>query len=235
MSVAYKCEEWDNYAESFLSVMPSVMLILNKSVAAMAKGNVCDFGCGAAKIAPFVLDNTAVTSYTGVDYSVEMVNLARWHLRQFPEKPSEVFHSKIESLDPDDYDLEVIPGQLEHVEGCLYDFGLSINSYYAWDEPVKSFKSIYKLLKPQADFVLVSPNPELNMASLLRDAKRELVFHPHFATFCEKNMALVGNEKALFVEMDVMVEQVREAGFKVLETHQKFYDGGLNYLHLNKS
>lgn len=50
-------------SRAFLAIMPSMMLELNKAVAALAKGNVFDFGCGAAKIAPFILERHEVSSY----------------------------------------------------------------------------------------------------------------------------------------------------------------------------
>ncbi len=234
MNTAYKKEIWDQYAQPFISVMPSQMLELNTAVATLATGNVCDFGCGAGKIAPFILDNPNVTSYTGIDYSLEMVKQARWHLKQFPQKKSEIIHAKIECIDTEAYDIEIISGITNSIESPGYDFGLSINSYYTWDNSNAVLETIYNALNPNASFVLVTPNKQLDMVSLLEKAKRELVAHPYFKTFKEQNMALVGNEKALFVDMDKLVEQVRKIGFKVTQVHQVFYDGGLNFLHLKK-
>ncbi len=234
MNTAYKKETWDQYAQPFISVMPSQMLELNTTVAALATGNVCDFGCGAGKIAPFILDNPSVTSYTGIDYSLEMVKQARWHVEQFPQKNSEIIHAKIEFIDTGVYDFEVISGITNTVESICYDFGLSINSYYTWDNPNAVLETIYNALNLNASFILVTPNKQLDMANLLEKAKRELVAHPYFKTFKEQNMALVGNEKALFVDMDELVEQVRNIGFKVTQAHQAFYEGGLNFLHLKK-
>lgn len=233
MSVAYEKQVWDEYARAFLAVMPSQMLKLNEAVAAVAKGNVCDFGCGAAKIAPFILHNEAVSSYSGIDYSLDMVKQARWHLKQFPDKPSEIIHGKIEFIDTGAYELEIVHGQSQIID-LSYDFGLSINSYYTWDDPHAVLESIYNALSPQAEFVLVTPNPRLDMASLLQKAERELIANPYFASFKEQNMALAGNEKALFVEMSVIIEQACEVGFKVVEANTEFYEGGLNYLHFVK-
>lgn len=234
MNTAYKIETWDQYAQSFLSVMPSPMLELNTSVASFATGKVCDFGCGAGKVAPFVLNNSKVDSYTGIDYSSEMVKLARWHLEQFPDKPSEIIHGKIEFIDTGAYDFEIVSGVTKTVENTSYDFGLSINSYYTWDNSHSVLKTIYNTLNPSAHFILVTPNKQLDMADLLADAKKELVANPYFESFKQQNMALVGNEKALFIDMDELVGQVRDIGFKVVETHQAFYQGGLNFLHLKK-
>ena len=233
-NTAYQKEVWDQYARAFLAVMPSKMLELNKAVAELATGDVCDFGCGAAKIAPFVLDQPTVTSYTGIDYSLDMVEQARWHLEQFPEKPSEVIHGRIEFIESGAYDIEIVSGKTATISGLAYDFGLSINSYYTWDKPDTVLRSIYNSLKTNAHFVLVTPNPQVDMENLLKEAKKELIANPYFESFKEQNMAIAGNEKALFVEMNELIMQVQKAGFKVIEAKQNFYDNGLNFLHLVK-
>lgn len=233
-NTAYKKEVWDDYARAFLAVMPSKMLALNKAVAELATGNVCDFGCGAAKIAPFILDQHEVSSYTGIDYSMAMVEQARWHLEQFPDKPSMVIHGKIEFIDTGAYDVEIVSGKTEIASDEAYDFGLSINSYYTWDDPKTVLQSIYNSLKADAHFVLVTPNPEVDMAHLLKEAKKELVANPYFESFKEQNMVIAGNEKALFVEMNALIIQVQKIGFKVIEAKQCFYNDGLNFLYLAK-
>lgn len=229
---AYKKEVWDQYSRAFLALMPSVMLELNQAVANLSTGNVCDFGCGAAKIAPFVLDQVEVTSYTGIDYSRSMVELARWHVEQFPEKPSEIIHGKIEYIDTGAYDVEIIPGKTATISGVSYDFGLSINSYYTWDNPDVVLKSIFNTLKSGARFVLVTPNPTIDMRTILEEVRKEQVANPYFEAFREQNMAIAGNEKALFIEMDDLIKQVQSAGFKVIEATQSFYNKGLNFLYL---
>ena len=223
-NTAYKKEVWDEYANAFLAVMPSMMLRLNKAVSKLAKGDVCDFGCGAAKVAPFILDRQEVTSYTGIDYSLNMVKLARWHVEQFPQKPSKIIHGKIEASSE----------RAATLAESAYDFGLSINSYYTWDNPRAVLKIIYNALSSSAHFVLVTPNPTMNMAKILEEVKKEQVANPYFKSFVEKNMALAGNEKALFIEMNDLILQVQQAGFKVLEAKQSFYNNGLNFLHLKK-
>lgn len=233
-NTAYKKEVWDDYAHAFLSIMPSMMLQLNKEVASLATGDICDFGCGAAKIAPFVLDRKEVTSYTGIDYSPNMVERARWHLEQFPDKPSEIIRGKIEFIDTGAYDVEIVSGKTEAFSTLMYDFGLSINSYYTWDTPSTVLNSIYNTLSPEAHFVLVTPNPTMDMAQILEEVKKEQVANPYFEHFMEQNMALANNEKALFIEMNELILQVQQAGFKVVEAKQHLYNKGLNFLHLKK-
>jgi SAM-dependent methyltransferase len=233
-NTAYKEEVWDQYAQAFLSVMPSIMLDLNKEVANLSTGNVCDFGCGAAKIAPFVLGRDDVISYTGVDYSLNMVKLARWHLAQFPSKPSKVIHGKIEALNTSGHEGETASKAISEVDKTHYDFGLSINSYYTWDNPEKVLQSIFNTLAADARFVLVTPNRTLDIVKLLAEVKTEQVANPYFNSFMEQNMAIAGNEKALFIEMDALISQVQSVGFKVIEATQRLYHNGLNFLYLSK-
>jgi SAM-dependent methyltransferase len=231
---AYAVDVWDQYARAFLAIMPSMMFELNKAVAALAKGNVFDFGCGAAKIAPFILERNEVSSYTGIDYSPRMVELARWHLKQFPSKPSNIMCGRIEEIDREPAEVDVMPGVTITVSPKRYDFGLSINSYYTWDTPEIVLRTIYHILEAEGEFVLVTPNPRLNIEKILEDVKKEQVANPYFETFKEQNRAIVGNEKALFVDMNDLILQVQKVGFKVIEAKQNFYHNGLNFLYLKK-
>ena len=74
----------------------------------------------------------------------------------------------------------------------------------------------------------------LDMAQILREVRNEQVANPYFESFKEQNMALAGNEKALFVEMNDLILQVQQAGFNIIEAKQNFYNKGLNFLYLSK-
>ncbi|MBU0499553.1 MAG: class I SAM-dependent methyltransferase [Gammaproteobacteria bacterium] len=217
MSNGYLREDWDDYAMAFQGIMPSMMLQLNQAVADRMGGDVIDFGCGAAKIAPFILEKTSVRSYTGLDYAPEMVTRARWMLAQFPGKPCVILEGKIE----------------EARLGC-HDSALSINSYYAWENPLRALSCIFRALRENGTFVLATPNPLIDMPALLKASERELIAHPYWQRFREQNLAFCGNGTARFIEMDELIAQVRSVGFRVAEAHQKLYMGGLNFLHLEK-
>lgn len=217
MTNAYQEKTWNTYAETHASVLPSVQLEVYRTVAQMLEGNVVDFGCGTARIAPFLAGNEAVTGYTGVDYSKDMVEKARWILSQLPQENWKILHNKIEAV---------------HNE--QFTGGVSINSYYSWDDPLKTLSAIYKLLAPSSVFILITPNPSLDMEKLAREADKELLAHPHYAMFKTQNIQLAGNTKALFIPMSQLVKQVIDAGFKVTACHQAFYMGGLNFLRLEK-
>lgn len=217
MNNIYSDKEWDDYSAAFQSVMPSMMLEVNRAVADQMEGDVIDFGCGAAKIAPFVLENQKVTSYTGIDSAPLMVEHAQWMLAQFPEKPGRVLQARVEEV------------RLEE-----HDSALSINSFYAWGDPALALDCIQRSLRRGGGFVLVTPNPRIDMPALLEASHKEMIAHPHWETFRAQNLAFCSNPAARFVTMDALVELVRRAGFLIVEAHQRFYQGGLNFLQLRK-
>lgn len=217
MNQAYQQNEWDEYAQAHLAVMTSFQLQVYKDVSRKMKGNVADFGCGTAKIAPFLSNKTFVKSYTGIDYSPEMVSQAQRLL------------SKLKGMR-----YQIKQDKIENITDTCFDSGLSINSYYSWDEPAPILTHIHKLLKPDAPFIMVTPNKNLDMKKLLKETDKELEFHPGYAKFKAANMKLAGNERALFIEMDKLVDQLRKAGFKLVSCHQDYFMGGLNYIHLKK-
>lgn len=215
MTAPYLQSEWNDYAESHLSVLPSLQLNMYKSVAACLTGNVADFGCGTARITPFLADKENVSAYIGVDYSEDMVKKACW---------------LIDQLSVDNYHIKY--SKIENVECGGFDSALSINSYYTWDDSSQMLAHIHTLLKPNASFILVTPNRKMDMEKLAKEADKELIGHPHYPIFRKTNLQLAGNEQALFVEMNNLIQQVTSVGFQVVSCHQEFYLGGLNFLHL---
>lgn len=217
-STTYPVEDWDNYALAHQSVMPSQMLALNQDVAVKTRGDVVDLGCGTAKIAPFVLNIEAVKSYTGVDYSKEMAERARWMLRHFPTKPGKICVAKIEAFETQ----------------RRFDSAVSINSYYAWDDPLSVFSHIHALLKPGGTFVIATPNPRIDMAGLLEEAGRELIAHPYYPAFRKMNLAFCANNGARFIELDQLVTELQDTGFELTEATQDHYRGGINLVTATK-
>ena len=218
MKERYIEQAWDDYANAHLTVLTSAQLEIYRDVATMAHGMVIDLGCGTARTTPFLTDNARVTSYTGIDASQEMVNAGRWLINQLDCRDFRIIHSKIE-------DLPIVH----------YDFAFSIHSYYSWPEPLVSLQRIFDIVAPGGEFVLVTPNKKMDMKALAIEADKELLTHPNYPVFRSQNLALAGNEKALFVDMNTLVQQTTEVGFKVLGCHQHYYNGGVNWLHLAKT
>lgn len=221
---------WNKYSTSFLSINPSKMLEMNKEVAQYASGKVCDFGCGAAKISPFILNNKNVASYTGIDASKEMTKLARWHLQQFPKKPSTIIEANLEDIGKKVDVFKDTNNSLERNDNELFDFAISINSYYAWKDPEVILSNIFSNLKPNAGFILVTPNKNIDMRSLLEEAKMELVANPLFTDFSNHNLTISEEYNQTLMDMDELISQVRHIGFKIQESHQRFYNNGLNFI-----
>lgn len=212
----YPESDWNSYARLFAAVTTSVQLAVYREACLHLRGNVVDCGCGSAKIAPFLVDNEQVSGYTGVDFSAEMVTAAEWVISTLEEANFRIQHSKIEDA-----------------QG-KYDSAVSIQSYYSWPEPLTTLRHIADLLVDGGCFVLATPNPNLSLANLAKDARKELIAHPDFQAFQDYNLQLAANPQANFVSMDNLIQQVQQVGFEVIECHQKHFQNGLNFLVLKK-
>ncbi|HRJ54455.1 MAG TPA: class I SAM-dependent methyltransferase [Candidatus Thiothrix moscowensis] len=214
--VVYTVSEWENYARLHASVTTSVQLALYRESCKHLSGSVVDCGCGSAKMAPLLAGQASVTAYTGIDYAQEMVSVARQVVQTLNRSSFTIRHNRIED------------------EVGQFDGAVSIQSYYAWPEPVVTLKHIFDLLVDGANFVLATPNRELCLEKLLQDAEKELVAHPDFGAFKHYNLKLAGNPQANFISMDGLIRQVQQAGFRVRECHQQHFGGGMNFLVLRK-
>lgn len=212
----YPESDWNSYARLFAAVTTSVQLAVYREACLYLRGNVVDCGCGSAKIAPFLVDNEQVSSYTGIDYSAEMVTAAEWVVSTLERNDFGIQHCKIEDA-------------VGH-----YDSAVSIQSYYSWPEPLVTLEHIAGLLVEGGQFVLATPNPSLSLVNLAKDARKELVAHPDFQAFQDYNLQLAANPQANFVSMDALITQTQQVGFAVIECHQKHFQGGLNFLVLRK-
>lgn len=213
----YTDSMWNEYARCHLSVITSMQLALFREAASHLTGDVVDCGCGTARLAPLLADKTTVNSYTGVDYSPEMVTMAQqWLTLKLLSKP-----------------INIIQDKIENISGH-FSAAVSIHSYYTWPNTEEVLSSIYQMLLTDGLFVLVTPNSQMDMEKLLAEAEKELLGHPDFALFRELNLLLSENRSAKFVSMDALIDETRRTGFKVIECHQKHYLGGVNFLVLKK-
>ncbi len=212
----YPASEWNSYARLFAAVTTSVQLEVYREACLHLQGNVVDCGCGSAKISPFLADNEQVSAYTGVDYAAEMVTAARWVISTLDRPSFAIQHCKIEEL-----------------QGC-FDSAVSIQSYYAWPDPLLTLRHIASLLVDDGVFVLATPNKNLSLEKLAKDIRKELLAHPDFEAYREYNLKLAANPQANFISLDDLVRQVQQAGFAVQEAHQRHFQGGLNFLVLRK-
>lgn len=214
---SYTISEWNSYAKLFASVTTSIQINVYKEASSYLTGNVVDCGSGTAKLAPFLAKKADVMSYTGIDFSEEMVESAQWLLQKL-ERPS----------------FTVRKCKIEDAPESAYSSGVSIQSYYSWPNPVKTLDHIFKILAPNAIFVLATPNKKLNLDLLVDELMPELLTHPFCEPYRDYNLRLVTNPQANFVSMDSLVEQVRKVGFLVESCHQQHFEGGLNFVVLKK-
>lgn len=215
-NTSYENTTWNQYARCHLSVLTSMQWALFKEAATYLTGDVVDCGCGTARLAPLLADQNTVNSYTGIDFSPEMVNMAQWVTSKMSAKPFNIIHDRIENI------------------SGVFNSAVSIHSYYTWPNTEEILSSIYQMLLADSCFVLVTPNLDMNMEKLLAEAEKELFGHPDFPTFRQLNLMLSENRSAKFVTMDALVDETRRIGFKILECHQKHYLGGVNFLVLQK-
>jgi len=213
----YENATWREYARCHLSVLTSMQWALFKEAAVWLTGDVVDCGCGTAKLVPVLVEKDAVTSYSGIDCSPDMVDMAQRVISKWASKKP----------------LDIILDKIENVSGA-FNSAVSIHSYYTWVNTEQVLASIYRMLCADSYFVLVTPNPELDMARLLKESEKELFGHPDFAVFTNLNILLSENLSAKWATMDHLVEETRRIGFKVAECHQRHYLGGVNFLVLRK-
>jgi len=214
----FTAQDWNDYARVFASVQTQVQRELQQEVVKYLKGRVGDFGCGCAKVGWLLSDNEMIELYIGIDASIEMINIARKYLKEMePINKQSVHHGFIE-----DYNL------------TSFDTGVSLNSYYSWPNPLATLKHIYNLIEEGGTFVLATPNKNLDLILLDKQAKKELIGHPDYKKFREYNLKLINDKDANLVDMAELIEQVQSVGFKVEACHQEFYCGGLNFLVLSK-
>ena len=213
----YTDSMWNEYARCHLSVLTSFQWALFTEAASYLTGDVVDCGCGTARLAPLLADKATVNSYTGVDYSPEMVTMAQqWLTLKLLSKP-----------------INIIQDKIENISGH-FSSAVSIHSYYTWPNTEEVLSSIYQMLLTDSFFVLVTPNSEMDMEKLLAESEKQLLAHPDFPLFRELNLQLCANRSAKFVSMDALIDESRRTGFKVIECHQKHYLGGVNFLVLKK-
>ena len=115
-----------------------------------------------------------------------------------------------------------------------YDAIFSIHSYYSWSEQKKLLEHIRKMLNKNGVFILVTPNDEFNEEQLSHLAKQELLGHPHYEEFMKINYSIANTAKAegLYIPLDSLIDQVKQAGFRIKTAHSQFFLGGASYLEL---
>ena len=212
----YSKMDWENYAEIFSSITTPAQVEVYKAATPYLKGKVLDAGAGTGKIAHYLKDTPAVSSYTGVDYSKTMVKVGNSVLETLKRPLFHLQYGKIEAIDE------------------YFDSAVSIQSLYAWEDPLLTLKHIHKILKPNGIFVLATANDKLDLTPLIKEAEEVLAGHPNLEIYKQYNIHLADNPQGNFMSLDKLIRLTHQAGFHVLEARQTLFYGGLSFLALAK-
>lgn len=212
----YEISTWDEYSRFHLSVLTSMQWALFNEAITYLKGDVVDLGCGTARLAPLLKEKININSYTGVDYSPEMVKMAQWVISNLKSKSFKIIHEKI-----------------ENISGC-FDSAVSIHSFYSWQDTSKVLSCIYNMLKTNGTLTLATPNPDMDMKLLLKESEKELMGHPDFEIFKKINLELAGRNHAKFLTMDQLIDESHHVGFKTIECNSNHYLNGVNLIVFKK-
>lgn len=209
---------WNDYASSFARITTRYQSALYRDIAAAVWGRIIDHGCGSAKPAPYLANKPELTHYLGVDASPLMVQLGQQTLTRLADPRFSIICSSIEELELDK----------------PFDFAISINSYYAWPDPIHVLKKINTMLVKGGGFILATPNEKLDMQGLMQDSQQDFPLSPEFQMFrkCNDLLAQLGTEN--FVSMDTLVGQLRATDFAIELCQAEHFDGGLNVIHAIK-
>lgn len=117
-----------------------------------------------------------------------------------------------------------------------YDSIFSIHSFYSWPDQQKLLTHVYGLLEDEGIFILVTPNESFDEERLSHVAKQELLGHPQYEAFMAINFSIAETAKVegVYVPIDKLIEQVKQAGFCIKTAHNEFFLGGAAYLELGK-
>ncbi len=217
---AYQVSRWDNYSTYHLGARTSIQTEVYQHISSKAWGNVLDAGCGTGQTIPYARNNHKITTYTGVDLSLEMITHAR------------DLKSKLTLND----DYQLVHEDINNLGNKKYDSIMSINSFYAWQNQASTLAKIHDLLDYSGTFFLLTPNNQLNPEKLLSLVQSELIGHPYYDSFIEHNYSIfeTAKEKELYQTIDALIEKVRASGFAVQRAHSDFFLGGASYLELVK-
>lgn len=207
---------FDQYSSSFAWVTPHCVAEVYAEAAKHVSGAIVDCGCGPCKFAPYLADNSNMTSYCGIDYSPKMVALGQQLLNQLQDPR-----------------FRVQCGDVADISGT-YDCAVSLQSYYAWPNPEQSLSRVYHSLNSGGKLVLATVNSKLNIEALLKTASRDWLLNPLWQEYEAHNRQIVNNAQSIFESLDKLVGIIRCIGFELQEAHTQYYNGGLNFIVASK-
>ena len=207
----------DGYAESHYTLTTSIQAALYDEADQHMTGQVLDICCGTGKMAAYTAFNSKVKGYTGIDNSATM--LAKSNLVLDKVDRSEF---KVKQCDINDFESDI-----------LFDSGVCLMGYQFLEDQQATLDHASTLFRKGATFVVASANEHQDLPALGRLIQKEQIGHPHLDAFFASNQALEG-EATLFADMKTMQGHLEKAGFEVIESHDRHYQGGVNFIVARK-
>ena len=212
----YAISTWNKYSQMFASIYTDYQRKVYQETCKYLQGSVVDLGCGPARLAPLLIDNKEISEYTGIEYSQDMFEIAQFTMKRLARPSFKVLHQKAEDA-----------------KGT-YTSAVSLLSYYAFSDPRNTLKHIYSILEPNGIFVVANPNENLDQLKLQKEVEKEMMWHPDYALFRKYNLEIADNSNAEFSSMNQLLMQLQSIGFEIITCHQRYYEGGLNFIVCRK-
>jgi len=207
-------KSWDSYSHIHASVLVSVQHEVYNYTKSKLYGRTIDLGCGSARVMGYIQENPRVTSYLGIDTSSDMIKQASRLKEQL-----QYTNATFETININQVSEE-------------YDSVLSIHSYYSWTNTRETLAHIYKILKTNGVFILITPNNKFDQQKLSRLVMREVAGHPFYEEFLSINYGIANTYQ--YQSIDKLIEEVKQVGFIVTSAHDDFFLGGASCLELTK-
>ncbi|MEK0159803.1 class I SAM-dependent methyltransferase [Pseudoalteromonas piscicida] len=211
---------WDEYSSAFDSIITPPQVELYNTIAPLLSGAVLDAGCGNGNLAVFV--NGEVSTYHGVDTSLDMVQKANANLQRLKEPQRfQAFHVQLE----------------EFVNTHQYDVITLINSVYAMDNPSLVFKHCYNLLAPGGLLIIANPNENMtksHMEMMIELYEAQFSGNPAVADFKRLNLQFVTQYQHSFYTLDKIEGWLEQAGLSVTNRDCTHFHGAMNLIVAKK-
>lgn len=201
---------FDDYATVFAKFTTPYQQQAYEAISPLLHGRVLDAGCGCAKIAAYIPASTSVTSYLGVDSSDSMVREGQKLLANIRRPEYEIRNQKIEETNE------------------KFDSIVSLQSYYAWLAPEAVLEHLYHQLHNGGTLVLASANNTLDIELLIRNCSRGWQLHPDWPRYVGYNRELAALPGGRFVSLDTMIGELRNCGFKIVDTDSSLFEKGVS-------
>lgn len=205
---------WDDYSKYHMGVCVSVQHELYNNISKRAKGKVLDVGCGSGRFMGYIKGNEDVTEYCGIDPSSFMIDVACDYKRVIGYGSAK---------------LLVEEGR-NH--SGLYDTIFSNMSYYCWSDKKKNLTRIFNMMNGESVFFLSTPNSNFNKNELSKLVLRDAFGNPYLERFLEINLDI--SDKYSYPEVNELVSEVMEVGFRIVNVNSSYFLGGVTCLELKR-